>query len=799
MSLIVSGCATCKQKRLKCDETKPGCLQCQKRNVECAGYQTNFKWKPFEETKSRSKPVATRKSPAATTFVTQQKIHTHQSLSTTSSRGRDGIGAGLQNPRTNASIEFNFSSTWPSGFVSDSFMTHHDRRSQHFSANSIPRDHAEPYVFTASTIGSSPADNDSAPSFSSYFPEIDYSPQGTERDQTANLSNMQPTSSSLPSRPRPSRHNTSSSNNHIADISSSRVLATAHNLLPLPALTSFTPGHTPAWNTPRAYSPTLSIASSPSSDDVSSHTGASSSEELIARFDQQTCSILSVIDGSNENPWRSVIRPMADDCPALYHAILSMAAFHGAHDNTALHTPGMAHMTKSIRLLASKLQDMPLNNAFATSLALSFSEGWDSATSNGIQHLRASSVMVKNILIKYRQDMESGQLTSEDAIRIKFLCNTFVYMDVVARLTSFQEVSEVDLEDILDTVNPPSQDQIEVDPLMGCAMTLFPLIGQVANLVQRVYKTESNSLTLVSTAMELKEQIERWQAPSAMVFERPEDPNCEVQHLIQTAEAYRYATLLYLHQAVPEIPSESAESLAKKVLFKLASVPLSSSALLIQIFPLFAASCEVTDPEDRSWVVQRWTAMTRRLRIGNIKSCWGVVQELWNRRDVAATEKANRVLRRNRARGYPGESLASSAVEIPLSLKRKVSSIDDANEKNVVYQGKNDNTKPNQRAQDRDSTSRSRGSDVGDIASKVQQMKQLGSIDSTSSRFSMSQNTSMGAGANEFSSSVAHGGPRRIPRPLNETSSNQLEYEFTVRGSLHWLGVMAEWRWEVFL
>jgi hypothetical protein len=53
------GCITCKKKRLKCDETKPSCLQCQKRSVTCEGYKKDFKWRSFEEatftTKTTSK------------------------------------------------------------------------------------------------------------------------------------------------------------------------------------------------------------------------------------------------------------------------------------------------------------------------------------------------------------------------------------------------------------------------------------------------------------------------------------------------------------------------------------------------------------------------------------------------------------------------------------------------------------------------------------------------------------------------------------------------------------------------
>lgn len=45
----IPGCITCKAKRLKCDEAKPTCLVCTKRNVACGGYKKNFKWKSFDE------------------------------------------------------------------------------------------------------------------------------------------------------------------------------------------------------------------------------------------------------------------------------------------------------------------------------------------------------------------------------------------------------------------------------------------------------------------------------------------------------------------------------------------------------------------------------------------------------------------------------------------------------------------------------------------------------------------------------------------------------------------------------
>ncbi|KAJ5819409.1 hypothetical protein N7474_005000 [Penicillium riverlandense] len=58
-----NGCNTCRAKRMKCDESKPICQQCERRKVHCDGYKKDFKWRPFKETNIASgRPtVKTRK------------------------------------------------------------------------------------------------------------------------------------------------------------------------------------------------------------------------------------------------------------------------------------------------------------------------------------------------------------------------------------------------------------------------------------------------------------------------------------------------------------------------------------------------------------------------------------------------------------------------------------------------------------------------------------------------------------------------------------------------------------------
>lgn len=466
---------------------------------------------------------------------------------------------------------------------------------------------------------------------------------------------------------------------------------------------------------------------------------AGSPEMLMLRFDKQTCGILSVKDGPTENPWRTLIWPLARDSPALYHAIASMTAFHTSKEKPALRVDGMEHMRRSIRALATGIEKMRPDTALATTLALAFSESWDQHISTGIEHLRGARVLVNRALVSHKK----RSFTGDDLARLRFLCNTMVYMDVIARLTSVEddETENFDHDSVVfpySTPSPFQQNVNEIDPLMGCASSLFPLIGRAANLCRRVRKVETNSIAIISQAMELKEAIEQWRPPPGTEFERPEDPTAEIQHALQTAEAYRYATLLHLHQAVPEIPSLTSAQLAKKVLVYLATVPLSSRLVIVQIYPLLAAGCEAWDSEDRQWVEERWQSMASRMWIGNIDRCWEVMQEVWSRRNQVEKAKAEEEnLRRPRHDDIIHSENSKRKFEEDIAIEEGFGFSDRVNESDL-------------------STKRQRASFSG-----------------------------------AFSGAFSSQGKRR-QEPITE----ELDPELTVRGGLHWVGVMKDWNWE---
>ncbi|CAD6581245.1 MAG: hypothetical protein ASARMPREDX12_000407 [Alectoria sarmentosa] len=741
---------TCKEKRLKCDETKPVCQQCDKKGVQCEGYEKVLKWRPQEDT-FRTKPTSPRlrkKSvsltvsrppppPAAvpsllpessgspntnslqpvlpsyptppqsatplvsqrmhpsrpeppTIFPFQRTLHAHEDISPLHSRLK---------------TENSFSSSTPS-LINDGFDDEIPPESATTAPSTIWSDNSpklENLLLPGTDLNARP------PDFMDYEPTHIYRPSG--------FSNV----------PSLRTYASSSSEEEVEEIMRE-------------------PDTVDAWA--MAFpSPGFSDSSSSSDGSRFSILSAAiygqpilhpdSEEMLTMRFDTQTCGILSIKDGPTENPWRMKLWPMARESPALRYAINAMTAFHASKEKPSLRIRGMQDFGNSLKLLSAGIQDTRIDISLATTLVLAFAESWDQLISTGITHLRGAKRLVSAALINYRQ----GSLHPEVEARLSFLCRTWVYMDVIARLTSLDGDECEDFDTVLSPLCGPSAPSQGIDPLMGCASTLFPLIGRAANLIRKVRTSGENSLPIVSQASELKDFIEKWKVP--VMLEAPEDQSTEIQHSERTAEAYRWATLLYLHQAVPEIHSGSVTGLiagmAKVVLNNLANVPPTSRAVIIHIFPLLAASCEVIGGEDRKWVADRWEAMMARMNIQNIDKCWIVVKEVWERRDNREQE------RRRQGHRAAADHLLTGYMPTKC-MKRKMSAGDDG-----IHEINSSDGSPHRAAQ----------------ITKLSP--------STKSRFGMLRKESSAA------------------------ASSGLDYELTVRGDLHWAGVMKDWKWEVLL
>ena len=742
-TIILIGCVTCKAKRLKCDETKPACQQCARRNVECGGYRKDYKWRPFGETS-----FVPNKPPSAPKPKKEVTIRTNRDESTGNSKS----------PSIEVEKVASMEKSEPAPPKKDSVVVT-ERAAKPFvrpypnpmgsPCSAVDDDEDLPEVFDFDEDEAVDADSNDLDNTPTSQP-----PQTEELFMDQNMMNM----GSAPLPLSINFLNMASSFDfddpmHMDPNMLMDTTSTTPTMSPPIGLQdqkffdddgddveevvrtgfqTFQPGTWPmAPVLPNMYTSSMSSMSQGSMFSMpdffsvprSMDLPVNGPDELVRRFDRDTCGILSVKDGPTENPWRTLIWPLARGSPALYHAIASMTSFHTSKHQPELRVQGIDHMRSSIEALATGIENMQFDTAIATTLALAFAESWDQHTSTGINHIRGAKVLVNQALTWHGRKAFTGDKLE----RLKFLTNAWVYMDVLARLTSSDDDESNDFDAALSNpfVTSPFGDENHIDPLMGAASTLFPIIGRVANLVRRVRRADRNSPTIISQAMELKKMLQAWDPP--MVDENIEDESVEIEHSIQTAEAYRWATLLYLHQAVPEIPSESSAELGKKVMVLLATVPLSSRTVIVHIYPLMAASCEAVEQEDRQWVHDRWSNMAARMKIGIIDRCVEVVNEVWERRDQYELIPPRK----------PPGARRGNTMDIDTTLG-------------------SDPTFP--------------WSDP--FASRKRR--------ATSSAFDMLRDSSL----------------NHRPRKASRSNSGPIDHEFTVRGRLHWLSVMKDWNWE---
>ncbi|KAL6452671.1 moc3 Transcriptional regulatory protein moc3 [Candida maltosa Xu316] len=705
-----NGCLTCKRKRLKCDETKPVCLNCTKRSIECGGYATNFKWKPFIE-ENKSHHVGS----------TNKTLKKHLELASYSVTGKsieeiteesELISKGL-NPDSNKmksrSNSFNSVSSSMSRSNSISFPTNDAIPSSRSDLNSLADAAIE-------AIGKP----------NPYLP-----PQTTSASPTPSETLSLGVDSNLDNDKSMVRRNFTTADLDIKLTPSlTAILNFAFNHddnMDIPTIETLSPLTLNYEQKPETPIPEFNNNNNKAISKVSEQ------EQIIHLFTEYTSSIMSIKNGLHENPWRNLILPLTSKYSCIFNSVAALTLFHLAGSQGVVSAPeelrakGYYYMKKCILELADGLShnktELPLDVALITCLSLALSEQWDTHTSSGIAHLKGA----KNLLKEHQQLVRKQNIQNvngppidfdfnnetrifrsklvlindfdyetmvHEVVRcdekkivipkvIQLIFNHWIYFEVLAQMTtqSICDDKGIDLVSVItsmsqnkhnhnhhhnekdhdrspsdasdssdngfhffETFNSLNYNNELIDPLLGCGQSLFVIMGKVANLITKIKKAKRkepqkkrNSLTTISQASELKQNLLNWKpAVSASMMDNDSDPctTWDLPSCISTAEAYRYSTLLYLHQAVPEIPSISAHALAEKIFILLASIPTSSNLLVVHIFPLLVASCEAEIGEEREWCEARWRVLADKMWLGSLDRAVEVIKEVWKRKDA---------------------------------------------------------------------------------------------------------------------------------------------------------------------
>ncbi|KAF5646234.1 c6 zinc finger domain protein [Fusarium sp. NRRL 52700] len=360
-----------------------------------------------------------------------------------------------------------------------------------------------------------------------------------------------------------------------------------------------------------------------------------SPENISVLFDRRICEVLCIKDSSTGNPWRRIVWPLAKEHTALYHALAAMTCFQGFNNLPQHRAIGLRHLNHAVQQLTDmETSDCEPEATICTALAVSLAETWcHPRSSTATSYIRKGGELLRKALMAHR----SSQRPRNELIGLDFLSNTWIYMDVITRVTCHDGCG-MDLPLMSDCrVFNSASPGTTVDPLMGCAGPLFLLLGGVADLINcvRRRKEKLNSPAIVSEAVRLKTSIERWEpCPDSDEEPHKTQSSSSTIDLIQTANAYKWATLLLLHQAVPELPTQvPLQEMTRKVLTLIATVPVDSHAAIFPVMPLMIAGCEATEREDRTWVCDRWRVLGSRLTSGLVSRCLEITAEAWKRRD----------------------------------------------------------------------------------------------------------------------------------------------------------------------
>jgi len=227
-----------------------------------------------------------------------------------------------------------------------------------------------------------------------------------------------------------------------------------------------------------------------------------------------------------------------------------------------------------------------------------------------------------------------------------FLYDTYYRMDSLSRLVcsalktdQSRTMSLPPFDEVYPAYSVLGQDEEpRVDPWMSYVRGLYPLIRRAADLCDRV---NSNSTPIITDAESLKIEIETWR-PYRTILINPNGYSIspELKDDIENmGEAYRYVTLLYLHQVVPEIFGNKTHELAQRIFDHLKKIRSSSRVTIVQHYPLLIAGCEAYSIDDQAWVKERWTVMIARMNLTNINNCLKITQKVWRRRDIYRGER----------------------------------------------------------------------------------------------------------------------------------------------------------------
>ncbi|KAF4555663.1 Beauvericin cluster-specific repressor BEA4-like protein [Elsinoe fawcettii] len=686
-----NGCAFCKEKRLKCDETKPQCTNCTSRDRTCPGYKPVLKWKttPWQPEITVPSPKAASKQAATPALAASHMT--------------------------------------PIPSVDQSPVVLHDERS-----SPAPVDH---FVISASRSDgvTSPIPIDQQ-SHAGSLEDTDWHDNGEGAGSSFDMNS-----------PFDQRYEVQS---NVPDASASAQLAvdldgldvrqlmaqsgTDHAQFavmsdPLSDFVPFVP-----FSMGSAWLGSVSTGSAPVSATLmaNSSTGRNLNKKdvrklltqfyttqpklsyplfhqgtkLVEHYFSKICAVYSCFD-SFLNPFRSVVGQQWSNSASTYYAIQSMAAAHLANElpfmkkeGLELHRQASEHLGKELVSLQSSnsMDDQPL----LTLLLLGMSACWQRPGDLGLPFLRTARSFLRTNLRKKNSAVSRPLLQLfEEAMIYWEMVTSFVASDSDIDILQAEKLSQMDQPDKSDADDMTSQlgtgmsgsSTIIPHPWTGISPESQILLGQVGKVVYAVrtqHVQSKNHPDYVNIALSLEESLLDLTFPESTAMVNCGDGSTRPIDFITLAEITRDAGLLELYRVFPmllqrRLPQDAVSlpldifddlrctstgsnprgwltSLALHILERIESIPPSSHVRVHQLLPIIIAACELRFPtrsrdmsmslnfseEDtkiyqaRKFARERLHQLASQLPAQPVHVMLELITEVWQRLDTSTDDNA---------------------------------------------------------------------------------------------------------------------------------------------------------------
>ena len=591
-----TGCSFCKQKRLKCDETKPECKNCMNRDRKCPGYKQVYQWKAKCQTDLRSYDGVSRKKPEATLSTPTNRLSSGRQAQPDSlenhDSGRTESQPAIRQDLTDADIMHSIDSE--------------DLESLTMFQNCVGID-----LDGLSMDGMVASRQCTALPYPELLPEEPFIFPGSykcsEHDQPSSEAQAY---LNLPHSPIESsaarRMSDANGNGLIVSSMTSAKRAGPRDIRSL--LTNF-------------------YTTSPSVPFPLVHHAT----KLVEHYFSTICGIYSCFD-SFLNPFRYTVSDSWTRSASTYYAIQSMAAAHLANDlprmrkeGLDLHRKASQHLGKELQMYRSgKLDD---DQALLSLLLLGMSASWQRPGDLGLPYLRTARSLMYNTLARRGN---TGGFTTVRPL-LQFFEESMVYWEMV---TSFV-ADEIEIEVQQPFFSNDAQAEsfgyvVDEDPLIATSPSasrlphpwtgVHPesqmLLGRVGRLVRRARVMDrflDHETHLFGLALELEENLLEAKTPPTNSMSDCGDFVTQNSDFVTLADTTRDAGLLELYRVFPALlkrrlgpqgkttadttAEESSRawltSLSINILRRLETIPESSNVRCHQLLLIVIAAAEL--------------------------------------------------------------------------------------------------------------------------------------------------------------------------------------------------------------